>query len=386
MSQPEMPAQINRRALVCVLGKNPQILTETLYALVARSTPAWIPTEIHVITTTAGAVEARKALFGASGKGRFTAFCDDFASGASIQFDGSDRHIHVIERDGRPLEDIDDQGDNDATGNTILRVVAPLAADDRCAIHASIAGGRKTMGSLLSSIMSIVGRPQDRASHVLVPQFVENHPEFFYPPRLPQLLTLRDGSTVSTADVDIKLALVRLLTIGFGAKSRVLEQGLSYEELVTRAEEGVATRHLELSLASCTVRMGRFTTSLEPLEMAWYAYLAQRRVAATVDGPDLESGMVTIGADALRSVGIDVTALKLLFARFTDLAWSDSRMSDVDFKPAFASRVSDINRKLREGLGDAMAYRAQIVGPGMRGKRDGKYGLLYIEPGLVRIL
>jgi CRISPR-associated protein (TIGR02584 family) len=59
--------------------------------------------------------------------------------------------------------------------------VRELTADPDCAIHASIAGGRKTMGFYLGYALSLFGRPQDRLSHVLVSSPFESNQNFFYP-------------------------------------------------------------------------------------------------------------------------------------------------------------------------------------------------------------
>jgi CRISPR-associated protein (TIGR02584 family) len=59
----QQPDQFPRRILVAVTGLSPQIVTETLYALaVAPTTNAFIPTEMHLITTRSGAEKARLAL------------------------------------------------------------------------------------------------------------------------------------------------------------------------------------------------------------------------------------------------------------------------------------------------------------------------------------
>jgi len=47
-----------RRILLAVTGLTPQIVTETLYALAIGCKPAWLPTEVHVITTEEGAERA----------------------------------------------------------------------------------------------------------------------------------------------------------------------------------------------------------------------------------------------------------------------------------------------------------------------------------------
>ncbi len=55
----QQPHQFPRRLLVAVTGLSPQIVTETLYALaVAPPASAFVPTEIHLITTRSGAEKA----------------------------------------------------------------------------------------------------------------------------------------------------------------------------------------------------------------------------------------------------------------------------------------------------------------------------------------
>jgi len=50
-----------RHILLAVAAKSPQVITETIYALATR-TPAWLPTELHVITTGLGAKNIQNAL------------------------------------------------------------------------------------------------------------------------------------------------------------------------------------------------------------------------------------------------------------------------------------------------------------------------------------
>lgn len=66
----------------------PQILTETVYALAVTARPAFIPDEVHVITTAEGAEYVRHTLLD-SGMGRFSELLHDFGLAGRVQF-----HIH----------------------------------------------------------------------------------------------------------------------------------------------------------------------------------------------------------------------------------------------------------------------------------------------------
>lgn len=59
-----LPHQYPRRILLCVSGTSPQIITETLFALAVETEgrPAFLPTEIRVLTTSKGAEQARLSL------------------------------------------------------------------------------------------------------------------------------------------------------------------------------------------------------------------------------------------------------------------------------------------------------------------------------------
>lgn len=55
----------------------PQVVTQTLYALAIQSTPAFVPTEIRIITTLEGAERARLTLLDPA-TGQFHAFCQEY--------------------------------------------------------------------------------------------------------------------------------------------------------------------------------------------------------------------------------------------------------------------------------------------------------------------
>ena len=81
---------------------SPQIVTETLYSLVITQAQPFIPTEIHLITTLAGAKEARLQLLHPK-TGQFKLLCQDYQlSGIHFQ----EENIHIIEDyQGNKLDD-----------------------------------------------------------------------------------------------------------------------------------------------------------------------------------------------------------------------------------------------------------------------------------------
>ncbi|HZU89408.1 MAG TPA: CRISPR-associated ring nuclease Csm6, partial [Stellaceae bacterium] len=112
-------------------GLSPQIVTETLYALAIDGQPPWVPTEIRLITTRRGALEARRTLL-SKDPGWFRRLCADYRLPA-IAFGGE--HIDVIAGpQGGPLDDILAESDNAAVADFITERVRALTADPNASL------------------------------------------------------------------------------------------------------------------------------------------------------------------------------------------------------------------------------------------------------------
>lgn len=192
---------------------SPAIVTETLYALVKEHD--FVPDEVHIITTLDGQEKVRRLLLDAE-TGHFHAFLRDHLPDRSIRFD--DSTVHLIGQDehsqGTALVDIQDGDDNRQAAHTIYRVLRQLKTARPTQLHASVAGGRKSMSFYMGQAFSLVAEPGDRLSHVLVNEPFETVPDFFYPPSQPRLFTTRAGQQVSSADARLQLADLRVIQLG----------------------------------------------------------------------------------------------------------------------------------------------------------------------------
>lgn len=380
MTNPIDPSTYPRRVLVCLAGLSPQVVTETLYALAAGPESAgFVPTELRVITTATGAKLAREQLASAP-DGALEALRADWPALRTLSFD-PERHLHVIRRNDVELADIESAEDNTAVADTILKTLRPLVRDAGCAIHASIAGGRKSMGFYLGYVMSLLGRPQDRMSHVIVNAPFENHPAFFFPPHEPRLLTLADGRSANTADARLSLAHVAFVRIASGLREEVESDEPGFDALVARAQAALTPSTLHVMASSRQVRVSGASVTLEPTLMAWYLHLALRRQQGVAESPLLkETGMVLVHKNPSLSVGLQEERLRQAFAR-VGLAPKTGDVLPEDFRYV----ASTINRALRRGLGHDLSERIRIFGPRDRNCRDGQYGLMAL-PEHIRIL
>lgn len=267
--------QPSRRILVCVTGLSPQIVTETLFALSVSQQPPWIPDEIRVITTQRGAENARLSLLSDS-PGWFYSLCRDWQL-PPIAFDAS--HIEVLKNaDGNPLDDIRDDQDNQRAADGIADLVRRLTEDDNTEIHASIAGGRKTMGFFMGYAMSLWGRPQDKLSHVLISAPFESRPEFFYPTPTPHVIPARapgqDPLDASTAKVWLgDIPFVRLRTL---LPASITGQNSGFAQAVSAANRALDQVELEVDIAQSCVRINQQRVALPPMQMGLLSLLAWR--------------------------------------------------------------------------------------------------------------
>lgn len=282
-SAPRAPREYPRRVLLAVAGTTPQILTETLYAL-SQSPAPFVPTEVHVVTTSEGAHRIRLQLLDER-SGKFHAFCRDYGLSGSISF--LPENVKVLtDAAGRALQDIISPQDNEQAADQIVAWLRGFTRDPDCAIHACLAGGRKTMGFYLGYGLSLYGREQDRLSHVLVSPEFEGHREFFYKPPVAQTLFARsmvgalvDERPVSTEEANIWLAEIPFVRLRDGLPAALLDGKASYTDAVQAVQENLPDSSLLIDFALRHIVCGGIPVKLPPRELAFYAWHAQRRIA-----------------------------------------------------------------------------------------------------------
>lgn len=342
MSLPVSPGDFSRRILLCVTGLSPQIVTETLYAL-AHDTPVFLPTEVHLITTAEGARLAKTALLHPDG-GQFHALLTNYPVLDHPRFD--DTHIHIITGpDGQPLSDIRSPEENAAAADAITATVANLTRDDDAALHVSIAGGRKTMGFYLGYAFSLLARPQDRLSHVLVSAPFESHPEFFFPPALPRRLPTKDGRHIDTAEASITLAEIPVVRLRNGLPDALQKGHIRFSQAVSAVQRNFDPPTLTIDLSARLVRCGSQCIRLQPAILAWYAWWATQALAGAPMKSWREANPNEFLQLYARIVGIDASSLEK----------TQMRLHDGMEENFFQENNAKLERALKTALGPAAA-------------------------------
>lgn len=276
---------MTRDILLSITGMTPQVVTETLYAIYKQE-PDRFPEEIYIITTKRGAEKIRTTLLGDDGM--LNRFCSEYGL-PQIEFDES-RHLKIIcDKNGTLIDDARSKEDQQVIADFIFNEVRKLTQAKENGvpyyrIHASLAGGRKTMTYLLGSSMNILGNPEDRLSHVLVSEAFETCSEFFYPTKETHLIHghnitgaaggKREVLDAATAKVELsEIPLMFLRTLLDDKKTgKILS---SYTNAVQEINNSLQLKRenlkLELSMQNYTLLINdKFEVQLDPREFFVY--------------------------------------------------------------------------------------------------------------------
>ena len=263
----------SKRILLAVSGMSPQIVTETLYSLAIAQEKTFVPTEIYLVTTKAGAIEAKLKLLHPK-TGMFYALCHDYQLD-NIKF--TEDNIYIIEgADGQQLDDIKTPQQNEAAADFITEVVGRLTHDQDSALHVSIAGGRKTMGYYLGYALSLYGRAQDSLSHVLVTDRYEGLKDFFYPSPDSHVIEDRDGKALDAHEAEVMLAEIPFVRLRDGLPERLLNGKIGFSESVNFARQMEMEPSLRVDQVQRKLIVNGIEIKLSDVNYVFYLWILER--------------------------------------------------------------------------------------------------------------
>lgn len=349
--------QFPRRVLVAASGLSPQVITETLYALAVRREPPFVPTEVRLITTWEGAERARLSLLSAE-PGWFHRFCREY-SVEGVRF--GENGIHIVEdSEGRPLSDIRSGADNLVTADRITEWMRQLTSDEQAALHVSLAGGRKTMGFYLAYTLSLLGRPQDRLSHVLVSAPFESHPDFYFPTKERRVIYTAppDSRPLDTSAAEVTLAEIPFVRLRPWLPANLLEDHVSFGQAVEAAQRNLGPPELRFSFRARQVQAGLIAVALAPAEMAFYAWLARRKCLGAEPLPCPSDG----APEPCYATGFLEEYRRILGELGSDERTAGALRHGME-KSFFLERKARLHRVLRDALGHrAEPYLVRAIG------------------------
>lgn len=145
----------------------------------------------------------------------------------------------------RSLDDIRSQRDNLEMAEYMFRQIKVDITDEdvRPIIYASIAGGRKTMGAMLHSIISLVGKDGDKIFHVLTDK--DPPRDFAYP----------GCKMAQKADIKLDFAEVPFIPLSSVLKRNKLLDNATYKSLIQNLSDSINKRicKVKLSARDCSL-------------------------------------------------------------------------------------------------------------------------------------
>ena len=265
-----------KNVLLAVVGLSPQVITETLFALHQQG---MMVDAIHIITTRQGK-ETINALLLSPKDGKYYHYLKEYQIDQSTINFGFD-NVHTIKnKNGVEIDDIADEEENELLLRKCLDLTFRFTGDSNTSVFFSIAGGRKTMSACLMVAAQFYGRPQDRVYHVLVSPEFESSKDFFFPPRKPVPIELRDknGQPYTKETRHAKITLVPIPFVS-------VRQHISDDLL--RAPKDPATLMLSLvketpysftvDLTNAKLMYKNIELDLMPAKLALYAFFALQK-------------------------------------------------------------------------------------------------------------
>lgn len=346
-----------KKILVAVTGMSPQIVTETLFALVTLH--QWIPDEIHVLTTRLGAQHLRSTLL--ENAAHFHQFCAQYAT-PDISFSKDNIHL-ICDEQEQILDDIRTPEQNNAAADMIVRFVHDLCAQDDTELHVSIAGGRKSMGFYIGYALSLFGRRRDRLSHVLVNEPFENHPDFFYPTRSSHWIATSSGM-IDARDAQVMLADIPFVRMRDGLPHVASESDWTYLQAVEQTQRRMDDWHIEMDSEFHTLHCASQTILLTPQQFALYAAMVSLKMEERSIRSRVPEDMACLLQRYIRCYPVSPTETsQQLQERLT-------KNCHADMLRILQEASSQIYRKLRKALGEQRAKHFRIVGSGRNNNRS----------------
>ncbi|MBR5080312.1 MAG: TIGR02584 family CRISPR-associated protein [Victivallales bacterium] len=257
-----MTARTVHCVLIAVCGTSPAVITETVQAIY-QNFPKFMIDEVVVLTTTIGRErlvsqilesgaweKLREELHAADDELRFGDCAD------SIQL------IPTFDKKSN-LADINTPNDHLSMANQLCRILRGYTDNPDITVLASLAGGRKTMSTMMGFCFSLFAREQDKLFHVLVNEPFDGRlePAFLFKPKKSVEHKLPDGKMISSDEAHIDLIEIPCVHLRKLFPQQFGKAPGEYSNLVHEADyiAGMGDRELRFDLTTGNVTIGSET-------------------------------------------------------------------------------------------------------------------------------
>lgn len=271
--------QQKTKTLITLSGMSPAVTTETLYVLGQNylNKGDVFPNRVIVFTTLKGLEKCNKLYV----------YIADLCEQYKLPKDIIDNiEIKIFEdKNGNQLSDIHDEKEQVSMANMLTKEIRQLTKDPQNIVHASIAGGRKSMSFYMGYIFSMFAREEDELSHVLVDSNYETN-GFMFPTKHSCMVTKYIDKEPKEFDAkDAKVALANIPFIRLRADNKIngyeiTDEGsnLDFEGMIKAyndAQRSSQTR-LTLNKKTHTISINKNELDLSYFQFLFYAYFIEQ--------------------------------------------------------------------------------------------------------------
>ena len=353
----EKQVKKNRHIAVFVIGLTSQIITETLYAFFFKSCPPISINTIYVITTIKGKKLIKSTILD-NGKGYFYKFCDNFNINPK-QINFNENNIFLLTDDkNTALEDIRTTSDSINASNFILNFIKNICSDEHNIVHASCAGGRKTMSVFLSFALQLFGRSSDKLYHVLVSENKEKDPSFYFP-------DIIHDSNIELIDIPF----IKLRNFSNFIQNENLDYSSTIKKTRSYLDKLTFNEDLIISINSRTLIIDDTKIKFSPKQFIVYlTFINHKLKIDTIDPMDSFIDIISLTSNENIKHMVD-TYLKFYPS---SSPYINNLLSDIDGKSfsqeTLRSDISKINRVITNALGEFKSTLYKLTAT------DGPYG------------
>jgi len=263
-----------KRIFAAILGTNPQIVTESIFAIINKD-PTNTPTHIYVMSTSVGIKRCKEKLIDEEWLKKLYEHFNLASPSFTIE-----HCITFKDNNENPLEDIRTNQDSENAADTIFDKIAEWCEVKDSQLHLSVGGGRKSLDLHAGLAMNICSRQIDRMSQVLVSDpRIENNPDFFFPSQpLKQQIKTFSGDIVDVRDISVDLIHIDYIRLRGNLPKNTFCSGKSRLEIIAMGRRIFEKQTLEIDYPKSSIIASGINIKMSTAPYALYTWIIEEKL------------------------------------------------------------------------------------------------------------
>ena len=202
------------------------------------------------------------------------------------------------------------------------------------------------------------GRTQDRLSHVLVSEGYEGHPDFYYPSKNSKVIYTRDNRPLDIQAAEISLAGIPFVRLRNDIPKKLLDGKAGFLETINLARKAELPPELVIDKTAKKLVANGIEVPLTNIYFVFYCWMIEQTVLS-------ESVLYKPNMEANADYGEQFLVLwRQILGKKGDGAKTVAALQRGMDSNFFSEKISRINSKLADALGENLARAYQIASTG----------------------